>query len=489
MSETFSILSGLFTRAADRRAEASALRLAVRQSAGSLLLACGDIISLELALVLVTSVIGRLVAEGGGDGVFDPIVSTVIALTVLISNGCLGLYETAGRSSVERFRLRVWGTLILPWLAVAIMALFETINHQRVVAGLILTTLLWLPLALIAEALVVRLLIAWSAWGMRALLVGDSRAIAPLAQFLLAHPEMGLKPVGFCGSTLDGGDQNPVARLGSSSDAEHMADAAEIAIVALSPDVKSLELARLPFRRIVVLPETTGLPSLWLRSRALGSGPALEFHNPLQMPANRRAKRLLDLVIAVPLLILSLPVIAVLAVAIQLVSPGPVFYVQRRVGRNGVPLATLKLRSMYIDAEQRLEGLLAQDSKARAEWEKCVKLSHDPRVLPIIGNFIRKTSLDELPQLWNVVRGDMSMVGPRPFPSYHLDRFDADFRALRVSVRPGLTGLWQVSERSNADLRQQQMLDTFYIRNWSLWFDLYIALLTLPAILSARGAR
>jgi len=149
----------------------------------------------------------------------------------------------------------------------------------------------------------------------------------------------------------------------------------------------------------------------------------------------------------------------------------------------------LKVRSMYQDADERLEAHLASNPDAKREWERNFKLRNDPRILPYIGKIIRKSSIDELPQLWNVACGSMSLVGPRPLPEYHLNGFDREFQEVRSTVQPGLTGLWQVSDRSDGDLETQKSQDLFYIRNRSLWMDLYIILQTVPAVLSARGAR
>jgi lipopolysaccharide/colanic/teichoic acid biosynthesis glycosyltransferase len=178
----------------------------------------------------------------------------------------------------------------------------------------------------------------------------------------------------------------------------------------------------------------------------------------------------------------------VCALWIRRVSSGNPFYRQEREGKEGSLLHVIKLRTMHRGAEAMLEQHLAADPCAREEWNRYCKLKRDPRILPGIGSFLRRTSLDELPQLWNVLRGEMSLVGPRPFPAYHNQRFDPDFRRLRIQVTPGLTGLWQVSARGDGDLEVQAALDGYYVRNWSLWLDLYILIRTVRAVLSQRGS-
>jgi lipopolysaccharide/colanic/teichoic acid biosynthesis glycosyltransferase len=143
---------------------------------------------------------------------------------------------------------------------------------------------------------------------------------------------------------------------------------------------------------------------------------------------------------------------------------------------------------MYPDAEHLLERYLDENPDEREHWKHFFKLRHDPRILPGIGHLLRKTSLDELPQFWNIIRGEMSLVGPRPFPLYHMNSFGEEFRNLRQSVPPGLTGFWQISERSDADLEVQEHLDTYYIRNWSPWLDLYILANTVKVVAMPRGA-
>jgi lipopolysaccharide/colanic/teichoic acid biosynthesis glycosyltransferase len=200
-------------------------------------------------------------------------------------------------------------------------------------------------------------------------------------------------------------------------------------------------------------------------------------------------KRTLDLVVAVAGAAFYLPIIVAAVLAVQLVDRGPIFYGQVRRGFGGRRIRVWKLRTMYCDSAARLERHLAADPQAQREWRRYFKLRDDPRVLPCVGGFLRRSSIDELPQIWNLIRGEMTLVGPRPLPDYHLDAFDRAFCRLRQSVVPGMTGLWQVTARSDGDCAALRRLDSYYIKNWSLRLDLLIVLRTVSVVLTGRGAR
>ena len=199
-------------------------------------------------------------------------------------------------------------------------------------------------------------------------------------------------------------------------------------------------------------------------------------------------KRAFDVGVALPFGLVILPVVAVAALLVVRADPGPPLYAQVRVGRFGRPFRLWKLRTMTREADAALERYLRDRATVRRRWEAHFKLTHDPRVIPGVGTFLRRSSLDELPQLWNVVRGDMSLVGPRPLPPYHLAAFDAATRAARARVLPGLTGLEQVAARGDADLRAQRAWDLTYVGRWTPWLDLTILLRTPAAVLRGRGA-
>ncbi len=194
------------------------------------------------------------------------------------------------------------------------------------------------------------------------------------------------------------------------------------------------------------------------------------------------AKRAFDLVGAALLLLLSLPLLLAIAAAVRCTSPGPALFAQTRVGYRCRPFRMLKFRSMVADAE-RLETVLA-----RANDRAFLKLERDPRLTPL-GRLLRQTSLDELPQLWNVLRGDMSLVGPRPLLLTDLERFPRRFQDRRFAMPPGLTGLWQVSGRSNLADAERIRLDLAYVETWSLGLDLRLLARTIPAVWAGDGAR
>jgi lipopolysaccharide/colanic/teichoic acid biosynthesis glycosyltransferase len=245
---------------------------------------------------------------------------------------------------------------------------------------------------------------------------------------------------------------------------------------------------RYQFRHVVWVRDHRDLPVEGLQVRNLGGVLGVEFVNQLSRRRNRALKRATDLTLASLALLPAVPILLVAGFLMKFRSRGPVFFRQEREGYRGGIFQILKMRTMYVDAEERLERHLASSPEAREEWDRHMKLARDPRIVPGVGRWMRRFSLDEVPQLIHVLRGEMSLVGPRPFPAYHLARFSPAFRRLRRRVRPGLTGLWQVVVRSEGGVEEQEAYDTYYIRNWSLWMDCYVLARTSAAVLRGRGA-
>lgn len=454
------------------------------------LLALGDASAQVLAWGIAFHLWARPVL-GQPAGVYLELLPLLPLVLLAYAEG--GLYPGFGLGAVAILRrLSIRTSLVFFLLAAVTYALKLPHRHSRV------TFFLAWGLALVLAPLVRFLLLAgvrrcgW--WGEPALLVGSGPLAARTVRSVRGALTLGYRPV--AALALEGepveGELEGVPVVGRAEEAGRFAAAGiRVAVLAwpAAGDASSLvgALQRL-FRHVVVVRDFADLPVEGVEVRNLGTVFGVEFTNQLLRRRNRFLKRAVDLVLGVAAGIAAVPVVALGALAIKLASRGPAFFSQRREGLGGRAIVVWKLRTMAPNAQRLLEEHLAADPEARAEWERSFKLSRDPRVSGRVGRFLRRFSVDELPQLWSVVTGDMSLVGPRPFPDYHLAKLPPAFRELRAQVRPGITGLWQVMVRAEGGLEEQVRFDTYYIRNWSIWMDLYLLARTAVAVLRGRGA-
>ena len=404
----------------------------------------------------------------------------------------VGLHPGYGLGEVERLRRRV---LVTVAVFVALLS-WDYLGHRdQFSRGILVFCFVYaLVLPWYGERLLRNFLAASGCWGEPVAVLGANAMGRKVAQSLRDRPEVGFVPVGFLDDDpppIDTwNDDSPL--LGFVGDARSLCPRVRSVIIAL-PDIDETRFhqlcERMPFTNIIFVSDFSDLCTIWVSPVDLGGIVALRVKENLLLRNNRVLKRVVDLVVGFALAVFTAPLIGLCALLIKLVDPGPAFYRQERTGKDGKPFKMIKLRTMYTGADQILQDYLEEDEAARVDWHHHMKLRNDPRVLPVIGNFLWKCSIDELPQLWHVLTGEMSVVGPRPFPDYHLALFSDEFRYQRSKVPPGLTGLWQVEARSDADLETQKALDTYYIKSWSLWMDLYVVMRTIPAVLSGRGAR
>lgn len=403
----------------------------------------------------------------------------------------LRLYPGYGLTAVERLRRRQRTTFI--FFMAFITWNFLTHESGRSRGVLLFTLVVALILPPVFQLVLRKILIRLNMWGMPVVVLGAGATGAHVVSSLLKDPVLGYRPVALFdddkkkwGSSIEG-----VPVLGGLERAHECKGMVSCALIAIpgAGRERVVELVRrLPFFQVLLVPDLIGLQSLWVETRDLGGVIGLEIQKNLLLRRNWYVKRLMDYVLGVPLFVLSLPILMFFASWTMLVSPGNPFYCQVREGRGGRKFKVWKMRTMFPHADKLLQDHLDQNPAARQEWNQFFKLKHDPRILPFVGTLLRKTSLDELPQLWNVLRGEMSLVGPRPFPHYHLEQFDESFREIRRSVMPGMTGMWQVNARSDGNLAVQETLDSYYIRNWSFWLDLSLLARTVSVVFSGKGA-
>jgi exopolysaccharide biosynthesis polyprenyl glycosylphosphotransferase len=321
------------------------------------------------------------------------------------------------------------------------------------------------------------------------LLIGGGDMADLLVGKLEAHPECRLEVIGLLTTAYEPNSRVRQLRvLGHAHDLAAVAALHRATRVILSPaGLEDIELKEILRRCRELSLKLSLLPQL---SDVLG--PAIEIDdvegvtvlgvNPPWLPRSSRAlKRGLDIALATIMLVLLAPLMILVAIAVKLDSPGPCLFKQERVGRAGRPFRLLKFRSMAVDAEQRRAALLAQSTDPH--W---LKLDDDPRISRV-GRHLRQLSIDELPQLWNVLRGEMSMVGPRPLIAAEDELVEGWARG-RLDLTPGITGYWQVLGRTRIPFEEMVKLDYLYVMNWSLWTDLRLIMRTLPTVLSRRGA-
>jgi Undecaprenyl-phosphate galactose phosphotransferase WbaP len=265
----------------------------------------------------------------------------------------------------------------------------------------------------------------------------------------------------------------------------------KMAIVAM-PHLETQKLKQLintsvsAFRYNVVIPSYFNISSIWMSVRDFSGILGIDTSNKLKLGLNLKIKRLMDIIIVIFGGIIIFPFLLLIALAIKINSPAPVLYKHKRIGKDGKYFFAYKFRSMVADAEQKLQKIIETDPELRTEWENNQKLQNDPRITSF-GKFLRRTSIDEFPQLINILKGDMSLVGPRPIVDEEISKYGEDFSRV-FSIRPGLTGLWQVSGRSHADYHDRISYDTYYLQNWSVWLDLWIIYKTIGVVFNGKGA-
>lgn len=448
---------------------------------------------------------------------------SILLLTALVYQQFGGKYEMSLYVSLWPFALSVvgcnaliriyHGNFIYPGAAISVVEELRRSSYSVTLACLLLLSYLsvirdmeaYSRVVILVSYVIAVLLLPIGRWVARSLMkrfaffqiqtliAGAGRCGVRVCHELQKDRQQGLMPVGFLDDNPEvlKGYKNIPPLFGRLDDVLEVANAnnVEYLIVCLPLEVvkKKIQFFTLHFKHIMIVPDNSVSYAGCIYPCDINGLAAIELKNQLLLRGPRMLKLLLEVLMSIGAFLVLWPLFILLAILIRLTSRGPVFYQAERLGLGGRPIKVIKFRTMYIDAHESLEKILAEDPEKEKEWNEKFKLSVDPRVTPL-GRFLRKTSLDELPQFWNVLTGEMSVIGPRPIVESEKEIY-GDSYTLVSRVKPGITGLWQVSGRSQTTYETRVFLDKYYIMNWSPWLDYYIFLKTIKEVITCHGAK
>jgi Undecaprenyl-phosphate galactose phosphotransferase WbaP len=464
----------------------------------NLALVCSDVV---LALVIWELAVLVQILRAPPGYLSEVVVASIvpIALVWMGFRAIQGLYPGYGMDGAEELRRQTYA-LLATLAFTALFALAFQIGDalSRLLLGLVFVGLLLLsPLV---RYLMKKWMMRHGVWGKPVAILG-SEAVGTRVEELLSQ-EWGLgfrpavlfdaRPEGRLVEVKEGGEGRPGGNVLTEAvelGRKHRVDTLFLAMPHAPREylAELADLASIHFRSVVVIPDLAGVTNSTVMARNLAGTLGLEVRHNLLAPWVRRFKRGLDVIGTLAGGLLISPLLLTLVALIKLGPPGPAFYGSLRRGSGGRQFRCWKFRTMHPDAERLLDGYLRSNPGLRSEWEQNYKLRVDPRITRI-GRFLRKTSLDELPQLWNVLLGEMSLVGPRPILEAEMLNYGETYE-LYKRVTPGITGLWQVSGRNNISYEERVTMNAYYVRNWSIWLDLVILARTVSSVVLGRGAR
>ncbi|HYH18722.1 MAG TPA: exopolysaccharide biosynthesis polyprenyl glycosylphosphotransferase [Azospirillum sp.] len=472
------------------------LELSPSKKAGLPPLGLGMLLALVDGAVLGAMgwLVGYYLANSGVTHEFDLIQQSLVTGLMLVPlvKSVFGIYSLSRFDYGERMRRTVQAALLCTAVLMVPFAVAE--GFRSFFLGALVTALPGFLITFAVDLLIVHGLFAWNQqWRTPVVIVGAGPQGAAIAEKMQRLPWLGMRPVCF----VDEDESlwqtrvanlpviGPPSLLGSSPAYARQAQAAVIADMARHGADLTTLLKSLPFRQVYCVLGEGNVSALNANFHNLHGSLSLRV-SLRPNTAYLRIRRALDVVLSTLLLVLLAPLMLTIALLIRLDSPGPVVFRQQRWAGGNRTFDLLKFRSMHIDAEAQLNRLLESDPAMRQEYETYHKLSFDPRITPF-GRFLRRTSLDELPQLWNVLMGDMSLIGPRAYMPRELPEV-GDSAAVIGTVRPGVTGYWQVSGRHRTSFQERVAMDVFYVRNCGLLFDFYILFRTAFVVFKGEGS-